>query len=453
MTIPSPPPPHHPDSLLAHIVNLSRSILSTSNQREAAQLIVSRIGEIIPIDRAVLLQFPSSKPIVAISTGLAAGQDNRFSDAVDEAINTYKEVLTTEVIPFKPITNEASTSPLSALQKSIEGVTIVWLPLLQTFGEEKTSSGYALWLERWHHLPWHLEELALLERIVPIFIQALLRPYKKIIPVSKKALWGSIAAAFFIALFIPIQSSIVAPGRVVPHKPHYVFAPFDGILKELLVEPGQLVQKDSVLFRYDPRVLDKYLEEANKAVETARAELFRLEGAGYQDPEAQGKIPVQKLEVSKAETSVKFYQLQRDQGDVQSPIEGVVVLDDPDALIGAALQTGQTIMSIADPAKTKFRIMVPVSDAGLLRLDATVEVRLDKAPLSSITAKVIHIGYDVKLSEDQTPSILVEAQWIKASPDIQPGQRGTAKIYSETTSLGLQLFRRPLIVLRKMTGF
>jgi len=58
----------------------------------------------------------------------------------------------------------------------------------------------------------------------------------------------------------------------------------------------------------------------------------------------------------------------------------------------------------------------------------------------------------VKLSENQVPSVLAEAIWVGDSPDIQPGQKGTSKVYGPSTVMAMQILRKPLIALRSMTG-
>ena len=130
-----------------------------------------------------------------------------------------------------------------------------------------------------------------------------------------------------------------------------------------------------------------------------------------------------------------------------------MVPPDPDALIGAALQTGQAVLSVADPSKTKLRVMVPASDVGFVKKGARVSVRLDSNPLKSYPAVVTRIGFEVKISDKQIPSIPVDAIWVADIPDIQPGQRGSAKIYGPSTFMGIQILRKPLIAIRSVTGF
>lgn len=441
------------DKPLAKLIHISRAILSARNWCEATNVIVNRLGELVQIDRASLVAVKKLNKVISVSSSASPAQDNRYAGAVKELSKQYGNALEPCIVPATKNIGPTLPSCLEWLQKQMGGTEVIWLPLTITFGKERVAIGHALLLERWRGLHWQEEELQLLTYLVPFISHALKRSYRRTSPYAKKLFISNLAMAFLIMLFIPIDASLVAPGLVVPEKPHYIFAPFDGILKSLLVVPGQIVKKNTVLFQYEPRVLDKQLEESRQQIGVARAELFRLESSGFDDAESQGKIPVQQLEVNKAAADVAFYTEQRKRADVTTATDGIVVLDDPDSLIGANLQTGQLVMTIADPNFTKFKIMVPVSDSGLLKWGAAVKVRLDKNPLTEIHARVSHIGFDVKLSEEQIPSVLVEATWVNPPTSIQPGQRGTAKIFAEKTRLGLQFFRRPLVVLRRLTGF
>jgi len=318
--------------------------------------------------------------------------------------------------------------------------------------EWSRDKGYALWLERWNNSPWTPEEIRLISHAAVFFEHALCMPRKKHSEsVGKKSAAGLFLIILFLLMWIPVYSRINAPAQVVPDHPYYVFAPFDGIVEDLSVQPGENVKKGDMIFRYDTRVLKKQLEEAQRGVAAALAELARLEGAAYSDEDARAKIPVQKLEVERKQAEVAFLHTQLERSEVKTDAEGVVVLDDPDALIGASLQTGELVLSVADPSRTKLRIMVPVTDAGLLQEGSNVILRLDSDPLRAIHARIERIGFDVRMSETHIPSILTEAVW-EGKAAVTPGQRGMARIQGPKVFLGLQLFRKPLISLRNLLG-
>ncbi|MFW6331805.1 MAG: efflux RND transporter periplasmic adaptor subunit [Thermodesulfobacteriota bacterium] len=435
--------------LLARLVNLSISALKAESFEKRTTLIVNQIHTLVKTERTLLAPLSGKNRILCISGDLEPSQDNPFSQAVAEIRSIYRNVDEAKVISGESLDSDIRAPQTRKVLEAMGGTQILWLPLPSPASDEKS---FALWLERWNNKPWNPEEIKLLSHAAYLFGSALAVPRKVKKKSGKKRglLVGLIVLA--LLLMVPVHSRVTAPAQVVPDNPYYVFAPFDGIVDDLTVKPGEKVAKGNLIFRYDTRVLEKQLEEAQRGgLAVARAELSRLEGEAYKNEEARAKIPVQKLEVKRKQSEVEFLQTQLELSEVRTEADGVVVLDDPDALIGASLQTGQLVLSVADPERTKLKIMVPVTDAGLLQEDAPAGIRLDSAPLRSIDAKIERIGFDVVLSDERVPSVLVEAVWEKKVL-LNPGQRGIARIKGPKIALGLQLFRKPLMVVRTFLG-
>ncbi len=452
------PPPQAPQAgadprqiILARFIRFCSAVFSTSLPQEAAALAVNRISEVVRVDRAVLVRLKGRNPIVAVTGGGIAAQDSSFADAVESVRDRYRGRQETVVVPLIPDEAKHSVPHLWKIQQNMGGTRILWLPLRLNH-EEKNFPLYAMWLERWQNQPWEKGDIELLQHAALFLGHGLERTKNE---TRSSGLFSRIAllAAVLMFLALPVTSSVTAPARVMPDQPHHIFAPMDGILKELLVRPGQWVKNGELLFRYDARVLDKRLDEAHRNVAVAKAKLIRLEGASHKDPEARAETPVQELEVQRAEADAQFFARQRARADVHTARPGVIVLDDPDALIGAALQTGQAVMSVADPEQTKLRIMVPAGDVGFIKTGAQVSVRLDSNPLRNLPAVITRVGFEMKISEEQIPSVLVEAIWVGDAPEARPGQKGTVKIFGDSTFMGWQILRKPLIILRTVTGF
>ena len=440
----------HPDEVLVRFIRLCSTTMASQTFPEAAAFIVNRISDLIRCDRAVLVRMTGKEAIVSVTGGGVTAQDSSFADAVSAVRKEYRNSQDPIAVPpaheFPGIGDH-----LINVQEAMGKTNILWLPLWLKKGKE-SSTEYALWLERWRNAPWEKQDIELLHHVALFLGHALVQPKKNVISASGRWTKALVCILLLAFLMMPVSSSVTAPAKVVPDRPNYIFAPMDGILKDLYVQPGQWVEEGDILFRYDARVLEKSLEEARRNVAVARAKLARLEGAAHRDPEARAELPVQRLEVERAESDVVFYEKQLARANVRTAKNGVVVLDDPDALIGAALQTGQVVLSVADPEKTKVRIMAPAADAGLIKKGASIFIRLDSDPLRSIPAVVTRVGFDVRLSEKHVPSVIVEGIWPGEGPDVQPGQKCTAKILGPTTRLGIQIIRKPLIAIRSATG-
>lgn len=450
-----PTPPANANGLtrervLARFIRMCAAVFSTPAPQEAAAITVNRVSELTRVDRAVLVRLRGSDAIAAVTGGGAAAQDSAFADAVGAARNRFRDRPEAVVVPHVADADRESAPSLHAVQRAMGGAQILWLPLWLT-NDQSQPPRYALWLERWHGQLWERADVELLQHAALFLGHGLNRDRTQTRTRGRYLRWGLVAAVLLF-LAMPVTSRVTAPGRVAPDRPRHIFAPMDGIIKELLVRPGQWVESGDVLFRYDARVLDKRLEEAFRQVAVERAKLVRLQGAAHRDPEARAEVPVQELEVQRAQAETAFFTQQQERADVRTPQAGVVVLDDPDALIGAAVQTGQAVLSVADPAQTKLRLRVPASDVGFLEEGARVSVRLDSDPLRSIPALITRVGFEVSVSEAGVPSVVADAIWVDDPPDIQPGQKGTATIFGPSTVMAFQILRKPLIAFRSFTG-
>ncbi|OQX26812.1 MAG: hypothetical protein BWK80_08515 [Desulfobacteraceae bacterium IS3] len=434
--------------ILARFIRLCSSVLAASAPQEAAALTVNRISELVRVDRAVLVSLEEKEPIAAVTGGGAVAQDGSFADAVEAVRRQYGDQQNPTLIPAEG--GQLKSLPLRKVQQAMGGTAILWLPLWLD-RDPKIPPTSSLWLERWGGIPWEKADVELLQHAA-LFLGHGIGRSRDTVRSKKRFLQRTFWVMLGIFLLFPVTSSVTAPVQVVPDRPHHIFAPMDGILKDLFVQPGQQVNPDTVLFQYDARVLEKRLDEAHRNVAVAKATLARLEGKAYRDPESRAELPVKQLEVERAEAEADFFATQLARAQVRTAKSGVIVLDDPDALIGASIRTGQVILSVADPSRTKLRLMVPASDAGLLKEGARVKIRLDSNPLGSISAVITRVGFEIKLSEDQLPSVLAEAVWSGKNAKVQPGQKGSAKIFGGSTLLGIQLLRKPLIKLRNFIG-
>lgn len=439
------------EAVLARFIRLCAAIFATPTPQESAALIVNRISELVRVDRAVLVRLSGKPAIVAVTGGGTSAQDTQFADAVETVRRRYGDRARSVILPRIPPSAKSQEPHLWSVQQAMGGTRVLWMPLWLS-SDDAVPPKYALWLERWHGARWEKADIDLLQHGALFMGHALQR--SKAVTRSRSR-FGGWAAAFLIALFLamPVTSHVSAPALVVPDRPHHIFAPMDGILKDLHVQPGQWVESEDLLFTYDARVLDKRLDEAYRQVAVARAKLVRLQGAAHRDPDARAEIPVQEIEVGRAEAEARFFEKQRARADVRTGKPGVIVLDDPDALVGAAIQTGEAVMSIADPSRLKLHIRVPSGDVGLLKPGARVSVRLDSLPLQSIPATVTRVGFEVGVSENGVSSVLVEAVWSDGPPEMRPGQKGTAKIFGPSTFMGMQILRKPYIAVRNLIGF
>ncbi len=434
--------------LILKLILINASLLSAESFKEAVKKLANELHTITKVAKAVIVSTKGRKKILSVSGGLEAGSDNEFASAMIEMSKNFAVHSEPVVIIPEKLTDKMKYT--KKIFQNISGINVLWMPLTIKHGE----TNYAIWIERMPENKWKEDEIKAFAFIAPFFGNAFENKRKTLRSFGKKYIAICAILIFILLNLIPVHSRINTPVLIKPESPHYIFAPFNGVLSTLHVAPGQKVKSDDIIFSYDSKLLRKQRNEAQRAVASAKAELIRLEGAAYTDNDALSRIPGQKIEVEQKEAEVNFFQEQLDLCEVRTKVDGVVILDDPDALIGAFLQTGQMVMRIANPDRTEIELMIPLADAGLVSIGSKVDVRLDSKPFTVKKAVIKRIGYDPILSRENQnmPSVPSFAAWLDNTDSILPGQRGTAVIKGPNTILGLQLFRKPLIALRSFFG-
>lgn len=446
--------------LLARFLRLSAALAATANPAKAGQLLVNRIGEVLSCERAVLATLSPPQPCYA-SDDVKPAQHSVLADAIALALadagSTQGPVRFTLAEHGAHLLRRASDPPSTAqthdaLQRMLGahgGSSILWWPLPARDGGPPR---HALWLERHHGRSWSDEEVLFAHRFGPL-VDALLplaqaperRRARTLITVAGGIVLAALAS-------VPLPSAVTAPVQVVAAHPQHVFSALDGVVSTLAVAPGQQVQAGDLLLRMDTRVLQKTVDEARQTVAVAQAELARVRAASHYDADARARLTVSQIDLERAELDLAFQLAQLERAELRSELAGQVMLEDPDRLPGAAVRMGERLLSIADTRATRLRIMVPLADFSLVDESAPVRISLDRSPLSAVDARVVRRGYSVQLSDDQLPSIEIDAHWIEPAPDVFPGARGTARIRGQNMPLIQQLLRKPLQTLRRAWG-
>lgn len=412
----------NPVPILARLLQYSREVLEAESSSAVRQRIVANLNQLMVVDRVLMVQ-PKAKTVSVTNTGADFGHNTPLFDAFKASL------------PQLPDTASIVNADV-AIREANNGSQVYWLPITDIEG---------LWLEKWGGRQWQEAELKLLEHALPYMRAGLEKPFKRPSSWLRRTRW-LVPAGLVLALFIPVNSSVTALASVVSTSSVNVYAPLDGIVHEVRVTPGSFVKPNQLLLSYDDRVMRYAISEAQKEVGVAQAELVRLQGAAYQDSDARSRLPVQRLALKKAQARYQHLKSQIAKSHVQVPVSGTVVMAGQASLVGASVQVGQKLLTIADPKDTEIELFVPVADVSAFAKGATVKVRMDADPLHSYAAEIIYVAHDVVVAKNDVPSIKVRARWVKnnGKPSAIPGQQGVARIEGEKTVLGIKLFRKPL---------
>jgi hypothetical protein len=272
---------------------------------------------------------------------------------------------------------------------------------------------------------------------------------------KSRATWrtlGIVAALAALAGFVPVRLSALAPAEITPVRPFPVTSPMEGVVREIVVKPNQIVKADELLVLLDDTALRNRLELASRALDIARADLQRATFKSFTDEPSRLELQVLGARVQEKQAELGFLNELLGKSKLLAPQGGVVIFSSAEDWRGRPVQVGERVMVVADPSIIDVTIYLPPDDAVELEPGAQVNLLLHVDPLSPLEARIERASYEATLAPDGTLAYVVRAQ-------LQPGQglprigmRGTAKIYAGRVSLAYYLFRKPLAFLRRSLG-
>lgn len=326
----------------------------------------------------------------------------------------------------------------------------LWLPI---HSRGKTSLG--LWLERMSPTPWQEKEIQLLSFLIKAYSQAWERLTPRFSLHVPSKIWVFLLSAFLIGFlfFLPVPLRVVAPCEIVSQDPIYITAPLDGIIKQMIVKPGEVVKKESLLFTYDKQVPMQDFHVAEKQVEIAQSQLNRAMTQGVNDPKQLAETAVWQLQLEKEKIQLHLAQERVDMLEVKSPAEGVAIFDNPEEWRGKKVSTGEKILIVSNPGKTKIRLWVPESDNVVIQKNKIIKVYLNIDPLKSYDAKLNYVADYSMMTTKGINSFSAEAAWVNPPSEARLGLEGNAILYGDDVSVFYWLFRKPILKIREWFEF
>lgn len=274
-------------------------------------------------------------------------------------------------------------------------------------------------------------------------------------PLVKRRWQGVLALLFFLALFIPVPLTVLAPAEIVPVNPTVIRSPLEGVMDRVWVQPNQKVQTGEALFDLDRTSLESRLDVAEKTLRTVEVEYRQTAQQAMANQYNKARLAILQGKAEEQRAEVKHLRGLIARSLVTAPREGVVILDDPTDWIGRPVMVGERVMSIADELDTEVEVWAPIGDAIIFASDAPVTVFLNADPLHPVRARLRSFSYEAMPRPDGSLAHRVRAVLSDTESErrIRIGLRGTARITGERVLLAYWIFRRPLAVIRQTLGW
>jgi multidrug resistance efflux pump len=298
---------------------------------------------------------------------------------------------------------------------------------------------------------------AMLNRFTQVWLHAwsLLSGKKQSrLKVGKKA-FATLLLCAICAMFFPVRQSVLAPAEIISLQSTVVAAPVEGVVKEMLVRPNQVVKANQPLVALDDTTLRNRREVLRKSLGSAQAELMATTQKAFDNQQSRGEMAPLAGRVDERKAELAFTEELLKRSQINSPKDGIAVFGDPNDWRGRPVAAGERLLLLADPKELGVLIHVAVADAIAIEQGADIRLFLHVAPLTPLDGQVIETGYQAMLSPDNIASYRIRAKLASPAENSEIhriGFKGTVKLFGPKVSLGYLLFRRPLATAREWLG-
>lgn len=256
---------------------------------------------------------------------------------------------------------------------------------------------------------------------------------------------------FVLLVFMPVRTTVLAQGEVVPSQAVVVRAPIEGVIAKFEVQPNTQIQKDQILFSFDPVLIESRVKVAQQALETALAQYRQTSQMALDEPKYKIELASQAGSIDEKRAELEYLKDQRSRSHVKSPTDGVALFDDPSTWIGKPVAVGERIMRIAKEGDVEVEAWLPITDAVDLKLGDDMVLYLQANPLQPVSARLKYFSHEAIQRPDGNYAYRVRGL-VESEQAVRVGLKGTAKISGRWTVLGYWVLRRPLAALRTTLG-
>jgi len=252
----------------------------------------------------------------------------------------------------------------------------------------------------------------------------------------KKSIFVAIAV-FLAALWVPVPYWPNRDCILEPAKKNFIASPIDGVLKDIVVRPGDEVTAGTLLGRLDDEALRWELS-------TARAD---WESAGKRRDSAltsrnAGDLRLAQLEQERQRLTIESLEKQLHDLELRSPSEGMIVQGNIDEHNGMPVSRGDTLFEIAPVDRMRAEIYLSTSDLANVKVGQKITLRVDADRWSRWTATITRIA-PRGIVIDSKVVFIATAEIENANKILRPGMDGKARISAGMKSIGWLLFSKP----------
>lgn len=262
-----------------------------------------------------------------------------------------------------------------------------------------------------------------------------------------------ILASLLAFMLMPVHLTVLAPAELVPRDPYIIRAPLDGVVEQIVVQPNQLVEQGEPLLVFERSAINNRLLIAQGVLNTVRTEYRQRAQQALTDTSSAAELAVLEGQFREKSIEINYLQDLLARGNVLSPKQGVVFLDDPLQWSGRPVVTGQRIMVVAEEKSVYLEAWLALGDAIILEPGSRVRLFLNAEPLTPVEAELEYVAFQAQEKPDGQYAYRVQARLLdEQSANVRVGLKGTAKLEGERVTMAYWIMRRPLASFRGWLG-
>jgi hypothetical protein len=218
-----------------------------------------------------------------------------------------------------------------------------------------------------------------------------------------------------------------------------ISSPFSGSIKDIRVEPGDEVAAGDILGVLKTEMLDAELKMA-----IARERSYRVEAAIAQRDHKTAEMQIKLALADKEAASAAKLKLEIAQATLRSPIDGVVVSEDLNRLIGhGSVELGNPLFEVAPLGDLQAEVLISEDMAGEITVGQRGHLAVTSYPDQRVGFEVVRI-WPVAQVVEQKNVFRVRVKLDEIRPWMRPGLEGSARIHISKMPYG-QLWTRKTV--------
>ena len=333
------------------------------------------------------------------------------------AVDTYPKItmahqslarLTGDVIYTVPVRGAVLVVGAMTLERTSGMFTAAEISLCEDIAG---FSGPVLELKQQLQLPWWRRAAAALQARIKTFGKP-----------GVAMVLGALTVTLIVIAVIPFNYRVSAPARLEGSVQRVIVAATDGFLQQANVRAGDSVREGQVLAELATQ--DLQLERKRR-----ESELSQHENA-YRAAQARNdrtQMVISQSRAGEAQAMLALVESQIERARIQSPFDGIVIKGDLSQTLGAPVQRGEVLLTIAPNNSFRLIIEVDESDIAAIVPGQKGELALAAVPERALlftTRRVVPFA----ASSDSRNYFEVEAAIDPQGATLRPGLSGIARV-------------------------